>query len=209
MKIYHLGRNNTGMDDRRKAGFLIFIGGAIFLLGLHMAEILYPGYSVSQNYISDLGVGPEPSAMLFNGSLFLFGLLGLTGSYFLWRDGADRVVPVLLAISSIGAMGVGIFHEYVVAYHNTSALLAFLFAALTALLSYRLVGRPLGYLSAALGLMSMGAIVFANLGYDLGLGVGGIERMILYPAFIWMIGLGALLASRVCVTGSAVTEQAR
>jgi len=37
------------------AGMLFFVAAAQFVLGLAIAEALYPGYSVSENYISDLG----------------------------------------------------------------------------------------------------------------------------------------------------------
>ncbi len=63
------------------AGMVFFIAAAQFLLGLIIAEASYSGYSVSANYISDLGIGP--SAVIFNSSVFLGGLLLLIGTYFL------------------------------------------------------------------------------------------------------------------------------
>ncbi len=38
------------MDFRRAVGVLIFIGAVQFIIGMHLAEFLYPGYSVSGNY---------------------------------------------------------------------------------------------------------------------------------------------------------------
>jgi hypothetical membrane protein len=61
------------------AGTLFFIADTQFVLCLIIAEALYPGYSVSANYISDLGVGP--SALVFNATVFLLGLLLLVGTY--------------------------------------------------------------------------------------------------------------------------------
>jgi hypothetical protein len=52
---------DTGSDQLMKyahskvAGALIFVGSAQFIVALTVAEALYPGYSISQNYISDLG----------------------------------------------------------------------------------------------------------------------------------------------------------
>ena len=43
----------------KTAGILFFIASAQLVLGLIVAEALHPGYSVSGNYISDLGVGPS------------------------------------------------------------------------------------------------------------------------------------------------------
>ena len=51
------------------AGMLFFIAATQFVLGLTISEALYPGYSVSDNYISDLGIGP--SSIIFNSSVFL------------------------------------------------------------------------------------------------------------------------------------------
>jgi hypothetical membrane protein len=53
----------------RLAGILFFVAVTQFILGLTMAEALYRGYSVSNNYVSDLGVGT--SAVLFNSSVFI------------------------------------------------------------------------------------------------------------------------------------------
>ncbi|MFX1517685.1 MAG: DUF998 domain-containing protein [Promethearchaeota archaeon] len=63
------------------AGVLFFIAVTQFVLGLTIAEALYPGYSVSDNYISDLGIGPL--SIIFNSSVFLLGLLLIIGTYFL------------------------------------------------------------------------------------------------------------------------------
>lgn len=68
-------------DNRRVAGTIIFVAGAQFVLGMLVAEALYPNYSISQNYISDLGAGP--SAAIFNSSVFLLGLMVVAGAYFL------------------------------------------------------------------------------------------------------------------------------
>jgi hypothetical membrane protein len=46
------------------AGTLFLIADNQFIICLNIAEALYAGYSVSDKYISDLGVGP--SAIIFN-----------------------------------------------------------------------------------------------------------------------------------------------
>lgn len=57
-------------SGQRIAGILFFVAVTQFILGLTMAEALYLGYSISENYVSDLGVGP--SAIVFNSSVFDF-----------------------------------------------------------------------------------------------------------------------------------------
>ncbi len=70
--------------DRKLAGTLAFIAAVQCLVGIGVAEELYPGYSVSANYISDLGatcratcVIQEPASLVFNFTVILLGVLGL------------------------------------------------------------------------------------------------------------------------------------
>ena len=53
------------------AGVLLLVASVQFILGLVVAEALYSGYSVADNYISDLGVGP--SSIVFNSSASFWG----------------------------------------------------------------------------------------------------------------------------------------
>src|SRR2546425_7352271 len=75
------------------SGLLLFIGSTQFLLGLVLAEEVYPDYRVSQT-ISSLG-RPGPSASVFNSSLFLEGTLVLVAAYFLYKT--SRKIPVKLS----------------------------------------------------------------------------------------------------------------
>lgn len=192
------------MDNGHKAGLLLLAGGALFLLGIHVAEALYPGYSVSGNKISDLGTGPAAPSLIFNSSVFLFGLLGALAALLLRRDAPDRKLACALAFSGIGAMGVGVFPSSVGAPHTISAFLAFFFGALVAVLSYPRAGKPLGYLAGALGITSLAALALFAADIYLGLGAGGMERMVLYPVLTWTVALGGLLAGR---SGDAPEER--
>jgi hypothetical membrane protein len=146
-----------GYDYRKLAGALVFVGGAQFVLGMLVAEALYPGYSISQNYISDLGAGP--SALIFNSSVFLFGLMIIVSAYFVHRSMKDRLVTGLLVLAGVGAMGVGVFPENYPAMHEIVSDIAFIFGGLLPMASYRLVGKPLGYLSVVMGVLSLSAMV--------------------------------------------------
>lgn len=174
---------------------LAFSVGVIqfLLLGLLAAEALYPGYSVSKNFISDLGVGP--SAWAFNGSVSLLGLLVLAGSYWL-GEGYGRIFRLLLALAGIGALGVGLFNERFGLLHGLFSLIAFLFSGLAALSSYRISPPALRPLHLLLGLLSLLSLLLFQANVDLGLGRGGIERMILYPVLAWGLLLSGQLASR-------------
>ena len=177
----------------RNPGLYLFLGAVQFFVLLLIAECLRPGYSVSENYISDLGVGAEPSRTLFNTTLIVFGLSGLAASYVFWTSGIRNVMVITLIISAAGAIGVGVFPEDTGAPHALFALLAFLFGAMTAILSYKVIEPPYSWIGLLLGLTSIVALLLFVGGAHLGLGPGGMERMILYPSLLWYVGLGGYL----------------
>lgn len=183
------------------AGVLFLVAGAQFVLGLTVAEALYPGYSLAEKYISDLGIGP--SAVIFNSSAFLLGLLLLIGTYFLRDISNSKIISMLLFLTAFGAMGIGVFTKNMPLAHGAVASAAFFFAGLSAISSFRLLKKPLSLISLILGIMTLAALALfssgmitsgsltSNIAYDsdfyMGLGPGGIESMIVYPAVIWLI----------------------
>jgi hypothetical membrane protein len=182
-------------SSAKVAGALFFIAASQFVLGLIVAETLYPGYSVSKNYISDLGVGP--SSMIFNSSVFLTGLLLIIGAYFLQRTFNFKVLTGLLVMTAIGAMGVGVFTENSGTIHPIVSLIAFLFGGLSAIFSFKLLRKPFSVIAVILGLMSLGALVLYASDSYLALGPGGMERMIVYPILMWGAGFGGSLTRHV------------
>jgi hypothetical membrane protein len=186
-------------SNGKVAGALLFIAATQFVFGLIVSEALYSGYSIADNYISDLGVGP--SAMYFNSSVFLMGLLMIIGAYFLQRAFDFKILTVLLVLTAVGAMGVGVFTEDFGVIHSVVSLIAFLFGGLSAIFSvvcsyvhkFKLVKMPFSAIAVILGLMSLGALILFMADMDLGLGVGGMERMIVYPLLLWGAGFGGYL----------------
>jgi hypothetical membrane protein len=179
-------------SDGKVAGTLFFIAASQFIIGMMVAEArAISGYSISTNYISDLGVGP--SAMIFNSSVFLLGLLILIGAYFLHRAFNLKFLTLSLILTAIGAMGVGVFTEHYGSIHPIVSLIAFLFGGLSSLASYRLLKRPFSVIAVILGLMTLGALGLYAAQVYLGLGAGGMERMIAYPNLMWGAGFGGYL----------------
>ncbi len=185
------------------AGLLAFVSGVICVLGIIVAEALYPGYSTSENYISDLGVGP--SALIFNSSLILFGLLIIASAYFVDRAFGLRIFTVLVVMAGVGAIGVGLFPEDVPVLHFVFSVIVFTFGGLSAIASYKLQKAPFSHLSVILGVTSLMAMVLFGSGNSLGLGVGGMERMIAYPELLWVVGFGGYLFGH-CVNKSESAE---
>jgi len=185
---------------RKVTGLLFFVAVTQFVLSIIIAEALYPGYSVSNNYISDLGVGP--SAIVFNSSVFLLGLLLLTGTYLQRQNASFKTLNTLLLLMAVGTMGVGIFTRDYTFAHGAVSSAAFFFAGLSAIASCKVLTNPFSQISIVLGAMTLTALTLFSAGiiasgsltsttaYDssfyLGLGPGGMERLIVYPSLMWL-----------------------
>jgi hypothetical membrane protein len=189
-------------SDTKAAGTLLVVGGVQFIVALIIAEAVYSGYSVSGNFISDLGVWGQPSAPVFNPSTMLFGSTVLASSYFMNRHFKNRIITVMFALAGAGALGVGIFPENtfivngIAVLHYISALLGFVVGGFTAIATYKITKPPFRYLSVILGVAALtAAVLFAttrDIG-SLGIGVGGMERMMAYPTILWIISFGGYL----------------
>jgi hypothetical membrane protein len=194
----------TKFSDSKIAGTLLFVGSAQFIIALTVAEAFYPGYSVAQNFISDLGATcratclvVQPASIIFNSSVTLLGLLSILASYFIKREFRWRTLTLLVIMTGVGVTGVGAFPETAGVVHHIVSLIAFLFAGLSAIASYKLQKAPSSYFSVLLGVMTLVALTLYVSNIFLGLGQGGMERMIVYPALIWTVGFGAFLIGRV------------
>ena len=200
------------LSNAAKAGVAIFVGAVQFGVFLIVAEIYYSAYgalntsgsgnttgyaySVAVNFVSDLGATCRssctisPSAWLFDITNALLGLLILAGAYSLQRAFRWKPATGLLALAGIGALGVGLFPETAGILHTISSFIAFLFGGLSAVVTAKLQKKPMSYLSIILGLSTLAALSLFIGGIHLGLGVGGMERMIVYPTLLWPVGFG-------------------
>jgi len=190
---------------KQTSGALFLIAATQFTLCIIIAEATYPGYSVHANYISDLGVGP--SAPIFNTSVFTLGLLILAATILQRHNQNQKTLNIMLILMAVGAMGVGVFTKNFTLAHGAVSSAAFFFAALSAITSHKILPKNLSFISIALGVMTLAALALFTAGmvtsgsltsttaYDsafyLGLGPGGMERMIAYPAIMWLAAFGA------------------
>jgi hypothetical membrane protein len=181
------------MSTRTVLGSLLLLVGTMFVFGIMLAEFAYPGYNVSTNYISDLGVWSQPSAIIFNSMLILTGCLILVCAYLVQLLFKSRAFTTLVVLNGIGAIGVGIFNEEAGSIHTFFSLVTFLFGGLAAIATSRFTKRPFSLISPVLGIVSLTALFLIALDVDLGLGIGGMERMIAYPEAVWVICFGGYL----------------
>lgn len=191
-------------DSLRLAGAIIFFAAIQWFMIVLAAETLFPNYSVMANDLSDLAstVPPnvsliQPSAMLFNLTTFLFGLLIIVSSILIRRVCKKRLFLALLAISGLAAMAVGIFPGDTGVIHGLVALAWFVTAPLSAIVAYGFLKKPFAYFSVAIGAFAL--IVLISI-FSMGkaspflfFGRGGEERMIVYPVIFWTAAFAGYL----------------
>ena len=172
-----------------------------------VSETLYPYYSVMSNYISDLGTHCPAAAgacfvpqywWLFNSSEVVFGLLIALSGYYFFRAYSYRPASVMIGVTGVALIFVGLLNESFSPWHSIFSLITFVFAGLSAIVTFRFQKSPLSYISLALGVISLISLVLyvpdgGAFGTAIGIGPGGLERMIVYPVLLWSVGFGGHL----------------
>lgn len=192
--------------NRRLGGALLFAAGGLILMGIISAEALYPGtYSTSANEISDLGgtrppdsVILQPSATIFNVSMMVVGVLVIAATWFVHRAFGRLSVTIPALVLGVSALGVGVFPGNTGTPHALCAMATFVSGGVAAITSGVVTRGPFRYLAALLGVVSLLTLVsYMVLGDQspwAGFGIGGLERWIVYPIVLWIIGFGGYLA---------------
>lgn len=172
------------------------LAGTVLIMGMITAEALYPGYHTGVDTISHLA-SAEPSATVFNASIIVAGFLYIVGAALFNRCEFRWWLSIPTMLMGIGAVGVGLFPSYTGAPHAVFAIMAFGSGSLAAVLSSRILDPPFKYISLALGVMALLALVlfsFMWMTEPFGpLGEGGMERWVAYPVFLWGFGFGGYL----------------
>ena len=191
------------MDNNNKkiAGLFFIVAVVQYVLVIVVSEAIYSGYSVEQQMVSELGDWSLAgnNAAIFNTSAILWSLFFIVGTFYIHRVFRNRLFTSLLAICGFGSLVPG-FVALNISFevHGLFALVAFIFAAASAIMSYKFLKSPLSYISVILGVITLSAMGLFMLGqsnsaFFLGLGLGGIERLALYPILFWMLGFGGYL----------------
>ncbi|MCI4331487.1 MAG: DUF998 domain-containing protein [Thermoplasmata archaeon] len=183
----------------KAGGVLLAVGSVQFVLGMAIAQLLWKGsFSLSQNYISDLGGPDAAAAWVFNDSVRILGLCAIAGGYLLYRAFApktfSRLGVAMLLLAGLGAIAVGTFPEQSPELggniHALASLTAFLggglalaFLAVAMLRDTRWDGYRL--FTMLCGLVTLTAIALLVSGRYAGLGPGGMERLVAAPILLW------------------------
>lgn len=192
-------------DPLKIGGVLYVIAVFQFLVFELVAETLYPGYSVANNYISDLGatcVAPpsnsscvvhQPSATIFDSTVFLLGLMLLAGTLLVYHGTRKKPYFVATAVADLAILLVGVFPENTGWTHAVISEVAFLFTGISLVLARTVVkGVAFQYLALAFGVLT---IFFTFVGVN-AVGVGGGEWLIVLPALLGILALGGYLTGQ-------------
>ena len=200
--------------DLRLGGLLLTVAGATILMGIITAEALYPAtFTTGGNEISDLGgTRPpdsrifQPSAAIFDVSMIAIGILVIAASWFVDRAFGRRSVTIPMTVLGIGALGVGLFPGNTGNPHAIFAMVTFVAGGVAAISAARVASGPFRLVSLVLGAASLVTLVTYMVVGDAGpmasLGIGGIERWIVYPVVLWVVAFGGYLSGR----GDVVAE---
>jgi hypothetical membrane protein len=163
-----------------------------------LAASMAPDHDIAGGAISDLGVIQE-TALLFNVSLIAVGVLNIVGGYLLYRVHGRGWLLGLAVLAGLGATGAGLIPLDTSDLHGIFALVAFLCFNLQALATSTITTGPMRALSVLAGVVGLVFVVVMVIG-DAGntaifgpIGHGGAERMIVYPAMLWMMAFGGYL----------------
>ena len=194
------------------------IGPAIWILSIQyfvvqiiVALTFKASYSLRFNTISDLGNSVcgsysgryicAPQHILMNTSFILLGITMATGSLLIYqefkKDRATLVGFSFMAIAGLGTLIVGLFPENTVSsFHILGASLPFLIGnvALVILGVSLVIPKLLRYYTLFSGVLALIALIFFSTQHYLGLGIGGMERLVAYPQTIWLIIFGLYIS---------------
>jgi hypothetical membrane protein len=190
------------------------IGGVLYVVAVFqffvfelVAETLYSGYSVSSNYISDLGatcVNPpstldcvvhQPSAEVFDATVLLMGVMLLAGAFFVFHGTRKKLYFVSSALADLAILLIGVFPENTGWAHAIASEVAFVFTGISLVLAWTIVkGDVIRYLAVALGALTL---FFTVTDVPAGaVGVGGQERLLVLCALLGLFALGGYLTGQ-------------
>jgi len=194
------------LKENGTAGLLLFAGSLILLFGMMFAEFTYSNYNMANNYISDLGNFNHPvPAIIFNASIIIFGALAIYSGLII-RTTLDKWLGILIILAGAAGIGVGVFNEGTILFiHYLCAFTVFIGGCIAIFWSTKvLYRRPTSYVFMIMGLIVVFYISFVIFNMvsgspdkiRLGIGAGGMERMVVFPTIFWVMATGIYLVGR-------------
>jgi hypothetical membrane protein len=198
-------RNALARAPHQTAGGLLLTAGATIVMGIITAEALYTNPYNARMEISDLGATETgvvlyPSSTIFNATMLVAGAMIITAAWFAHRALHRRAVTIPTGLLGLGVLGVGIFPGNVHPQHPLFAFTAFVAGGLAVLLSAWVTPQPLRTIFVVMGTISLAftlaSVFLLEWGPFARLDLGGVERWMVYPVLLWLVGFGGWLAGR-------------
>jgi hypothetical membrane protein len=192
----------------RRAGQILFIEAALFLIVLVLCAGIAREYGLPGHTLSRLGILPA-TAFLFNGSLIALGMLNFLAAYFFFRGGTRLFTALAFVLAGLGAAGAGAVNVAISNdVHTVFAAIGFLGHILIPFALTRSADGAMRLLSYVAGISSVAFLlvwVVALAGHtdESGqTGTGATQRMIVYPLALWIMVFGGYLVGSSKPTGS-------
>ena len=182
----------------------MLVAGATIVMGIVTAEALYTAPYNARMEISDLGASEtgvilQPSSTIFNLTMLVAGAMIIAGTWFAHRALHRRAVTIPTALLGVGVLGVGIFPGNIHPQHPLFAFAAFVAGGLAVLLSTKVTPQPLRAIFAVMGAVSLAftlsSVFLLEWGPFARLDLGGVERWMVYPILLWLVGFGSYLTT--------------
>jgi len=166
-------------------GSILFIAGIIDVLGIAVG-------------------GSFESGLLWNLSVFLFGLLIIVSVYFVHKALNSKLFSILLVVAGIGAIGAALFcgcYGLLLNLIGDKPLLYYPFAVvgylalgLCGIISYKFTRRPFSYFCLGLGLFSLIAFGVWISSFDISYSGTRMPSILVdYSQSLLLVGFGAYL----------------
>jgi hypothetical membrane protein len=173
-----------------------------FFVAEQIARLRWPGqYSMSMNWISDLGAANSPLYWVMNGSFVLQGVLISVGAILMRRlfpaKWGFRIPLLLFLVSGVGVLVLGLVpedrgaqvHRLAAEVHLGAGNLAMVLMGL-AMIAAAARMRFRGCITLLAGLLGLTGLVLLGLGEK---DVGAMERLAAYPLTLWLTWIGFLM----------------
>jgi hypothetical membrane protein len=183
------------------AGFILLCCGAVFWLVNTAAEALFPYFVVRTDTLSQLGVPFTPTYALWTGMVVVVGLGWLAGAGLYFGQAGRRAWLVPNLLPGAGLLLLAGFPAGSEAgwWHLLAAYWIFISSGLAALIGALTIRSPYRWVSLALGALTLGLLAAVLINPEPlipTLGLGGAERLVAYPIFIWLMTFGGYLLGR-------------
>ncbi len=196
-----------------------FVGPALWIVSFqyYVVQIIAAAawkipYSIINNTISDLGntvCGDysgrfvcSPLHGLMNGSFIMLGITMMIGAMLIYQEFSESLSSAFgfafMALAGLGTILVGVFPENSIGIaHQLGAFLPFFVGNLGLVILGLVLDVPnsLRLFTFLAGVISLAAFGLFSLHFYLGLGIGGMERIVAYPQTVWLIAFGVYISS--------------